>query len=149
MGDVAPGVGLCPAGVIGCGNPGTGDRCPLDAVLAVTSLQGTDVVMRRADGSAQVVVFGNPGDEAAVLAENDARQQVQRRVGAHQRRTPFIIQRTLDIAPNGRKRVLLGGDEVEVVSFAGVDDPRLDTAPEQDTVVGRLTTTARVERGPV
>ena len=42
------------------------DRCPLDAVLGITSLSGSDVVMRRADGTDQVVVFANPGDETAV-----------------------------------------------------------------------------------
>ena len=42
------------------------DRCPLDAVLAITSLSGSDVVMRRADRIEQVVAFANPGDETAV-----------------------------------------------------------------------------------
>ena len=42
------------------------DRCPLDAVLAVTSLSGTDVTLRRADGSHLVVAFANPADENAV-----------------------------------------------------------------------------------
>ena len=44
------------------------DRCPLDAVMAITSLHGDDVVLRRADGTTQVVVFGNPDDETAVRA---------------------------------------------------------------------------------
>jgi len=42
------------------------DRCPLDAILAITSLNGANVDMRRADGTQQVVVFPNPGDETAV-----------------------------------------------------------------------------------
>lgn len=42
------------------------DRCPLDAVLGITSLSGSDVVLQRADGTHQVVVFPNPSDEAAV-----------------------------------------------------------------------------------
>jgi hypothetical protein len=42
------------------------ERCPLDAVLAITALDGGDVIMRRAEGTHQVVVFANPGDETAV-----------------------------------------------------------------------------------
>ena len=45
------------------------DRCPADAVLAITRLDtGGSVTMRRADGSLQTVVFPNAGDEAAVIA---------------------------------------------------------------------------------
>jgi len=44
------------------------DRCPLDAVLNITGLAGTDVVLQRADGTHQVVAFPNPSDEAAVRA---------------------------------------------------------------------------------
>jgi hypothetical protein len=45
------------------------DRCPLDAVLAITSLDpGGDIALRRADGTEQVVVFGAASDEAAVRA---------------------------------------------------------------------------------
>ena len=39
------------------------DRCPLDAILAITSLSSGDVVMRRANGTQQTVAFANPGDE--------------------------------------------------------------------------------------
>ncbi|HTP23819.1 MAG TPA: hypothetical protein VMJ65_29730 [Solirubrobacteraceae bacterium] len=53
-------------GAIGDGTSVALDRCPLDAVLAITSLSGSDVVMRRANGTLQVVVFANPGDETAV-----------------------------------------------------------------------------------
>ena len=44
------------------------DRCPLDAVLKITGLNGTDVVLQRADGTHQTVVFPNPSDEATVRA---------------------------------------------------------------------------------
>lgn len=44
------------------------DRCPLDAVLNITALNGTDVVLRRADGTDQTVIFPNPSDDAAVRA---------------------------------------------------------------------------------
>ena len=53
-------------GAIASGTSVALDRCPLDAVLAITSVSGSDVVMRRADGTQQVVVFANPDDESAV-----------------------------------------------------------------------------------
>jgi hypothetical protein len=53
-------------GAISGATPVALDRCPLDAILAITTLNGSDVVMRRADGTSQVVTFANPGDETAV-----------------------------------------------------------------------------------
>ena len=47
-------------GVVSGGTPVALDRCPLDAVLGITSLSGTDVIMRRADGTDQVVVLAKP-----------------------------------------------------------------------------------------
>jgi hypothetical protein len=45
------------------------DRCPADAILAITRVDGAGTVtMRRADGSLQTVAFPNPDDEAAVRA---------------------------------------------------------------------------------
>jgi hypothetical protein len=53
-------------GAVSGATPVALDRCPLDAVLAITSLSGSDVLMRRTDGTLQVVIFANPGDETAV-----------------------------------------------------------------------------------
>jgi hypothetical protein len=44
------------------------ERCPLDAILAITSSSAGMVVLRRADGTLQTVSFPNPADETAVLA---------------------------------------------------------------------------------
>jgi hypothetical protein len=45
------------------------DRCPADAILAITTIDGGgNVLMRRADATTQVVVFPNPSDEAVVVA---------------------------------------------------------------------------------
>ena len=57
------------AGALPAGAQVALDRCPADAILAVTGLDGANnVVMRRADGTSQTVVFPNPGDEATVVA---------------------------------------------------------------------------------
>ena len=90
------------------------------------------------------------GDERAEVAEDDAGEQVQPGVGAHQRRTPVVVERALHRGSGRRDRVALGGDQVDVVGgLAGAGDPGLHAAPEQHAVVGRLAAAAGIERGAV
>ena len=89
------------------------------------------------------------GDERTEVPEDDARQQVQPGVRAHERATPLVLQRAAHRGADRRQWVPLGRDQPQVVTFARAHDPGLHPAPEQDAVVRGLTATAGVERRPV
>src|SRR5690606_37728372 len=61
--------------------------------------------------------------EAAVVAEDDAAEQVQPRVRAHQRGAPVVLDRPLDDGADGRDGVALHGDEHQVFALADPGDP--------------------------
>src|SRR5215468_8062430 len=67
-------------------------------------------------------------------------------MGAHQHAASLVLDRARHVRADGRRWVTLDGDEVEIVALAGAGDTRLDTAPEQNAVVGWLATAARIER---
>ena len=70
---------------------------------------------------------------------------MQARVRAHERGTPTIVDRALDLRPDGGHGIVHGGDQPHLVGVAGALDARLHATPEKDPVVGRLATTARIE----
>ena len=64
------------------------------------------------------------GDEGADVAEDDAREEVQPRVGAHEQRAPGVVEGAADLRARRRDRVALGEDEpLLAVLLAGADDP--------------------------
>ena len=90
------------------------------------------------------------GHQRAEVAEHHAGEQVQRRVGAHQRGAPVVLDGAADGGAGRRQRVTLGGHQpLLAVRLAGVDDAGLDAAPQQHAVVRRLAAPAGVERGAV
>ena len=89
------------------------------------------------------------GDQRAEVPEDDAAEHVQAGVGAHQRGAALVLDGAADRGAGRRQRVVLGGDQVQVVALAGADDAGLHAAPQQHSVVGRLATAARVEGGAV
>ena len=89
------------------------------------------------------------GHQRAEVAEDDAAQQVQPGVRAHQRGPALVLERAADGGARRRERVALGGDQVQVVALARADDAGLYAAPEQHAVVRRLAAAAGVEGGPV
>ncbi len=48
------------------------ERCSADDILSRTSVANGQVVLTDPDGTAEVIVFANPGDEAAVIATLDS-----------------------------------------------------------------------------
>jgi hypothetical protein len=85
------------------------------------------------------------GDQGTEVPENHAAEHVQCGVGAHQRGAAFVFDGAADRGAGRRQRVVLGGDQVKVVTLAGAHDPGLHATPEQHPVVGWLATAARIE----
>ena len=66
-------------------------------------------------------------------------------VGSHQGGTSLIFDGTGDDRSDGRQRVAFMCDQREVITLADVDNPGLNSRPDQDTVVRWLSTPARIE----
>jgi hypothetical protein len=55
-------------GALAAGAPCVLERCSAEDILSQTTVSGEQVVLTLPDGTADVITFANPGDEAAVLA---------------------------------------------------------------------------------
>ena len=55
-------------GALPSGSPVALERCSADDVISRASVAGGAVLLTHPDGTEETIVFGNPGDEAAVLA---------------------------------------------------------------------------------
>ena len=85
------------------------------------------------------------GDQGTVVPEHHTAQDVQPRVGPHQRGPPLVLHRAADRGARYRNGIALGRDQVEVVPLPGAGDAGLHTAPEQHAVIGRLAAAAGIE----
>ena len=80
------------------------------------------------------------------VAIDNAVEQVQRRVRAHERAATFVVQGTANRRAGRRHGLVVNGNQIDVVGgLARTGHPRLHPAPEQDAGVRRLTTTTGVE----
>jgi hypothetical protein len=67
----------------------------------------------------------------------------------HETGASFVLDRAAYDRTRRWERVTLGGDETEVVALADPGDVSLDSLPQQDTKIGRLSSSAWIKCGSV